>query len=189
MTGRHVRSESGWTLVEMLIVISLVVIMAGIATAGYTTAITRSKEAVLKEDLFRMRDALDQYFADRQEYPPSLDSLVSEGYLRTIPGRPLYQHEHELAVDPGRIRPEQSAVAGDLRCKERCGGTGDRRVALRRLVGFPARRPPGLRCSSVTARLAAPSSRLARRTPRQETDTSRFPQPAGFAGGFFLAAC
>ena len=89
MTGRHVRSESGWTLVEMLIVISLVVIMAGIATAGYTTAITRSKEAVLKEDLFRMRDALDQYFADRQEYPPSLDSLVSEGYLRTIPDDPF----------------------------------------------------------------------------------------------------
>ena len=83
------QSESGWTLVEMLIVISLVVIMAGIATISYTTAITRSREAVLKEDLFRMRDAIDQYFADRTEYPASLDMLVSEGYLRTIPDDPF----------------------------------------------------------------------------------------------------
>ena len=89
-TGGFVgQSESGWTLVEMLIVISLVVIMAGIATISYTTAITRSREAVLKEDLFRMRDAIDQYFADRTEYPASLDMLVSEGYLRTIPDDPF----------------------------------------------------------------------------------------------------
>ena len=52
--------QEGWTLVEMLIVIGLVIIMAGLATVGYGTAVTRSKEAVLKEDLFRMRDAIDQ---------------------------------------------------------------------------------------------------------------------------------
>ena len=83
------RSEFGWTLVEMLIVITLVVIMAGIATISYGTAITRSREAVLKEDLFRMRDAIDQYFADRTEYPASLDMLVTERYLRTIPDDPF----------------------------------------------------------------------------------------------------
>ena len=83
------RSESGWTLVEMLIVISLVVIMAGISVISYTTAVTRSREAVLKEDLFRMRDAIDQYFADRNEYPASLDELVSQGYLRTLPDDPF----------------------------------------------------------------------------------------------------
>ncbi len=74
---------------EMLIVITLVVIMAGIATISYGTAITRSREAVLKEDLFRMRDAIDQYFADRTEYPASLDMLVTERYLRTIPDDPF----------------------------------------------------------------------------------------------------
>ena len=83
------RFDSGWTLVEMLIVISLVVIMAGIATISYSSAIKRSREAVLKEDLFRMRDAIDQYFADRTEYPASLDMLVGEGYLRTIPDDPF----------------------------------------------------------------------------------------------------
>jgi len=83
------RSESGWTLVEMLIVISLVVIMAGISVISYSSAVTRSREAVLKEDLFRMRDAIDQYFADRNEYPTSLDELVTQGYLRTIPDDPF----------------------------------------------------------------------------------------------------
>ena len=73
----------------MLIVISLVVIMAGISVISYSTAVTRSREAVLKEDLFRMRDAIDQYFADRNEYPASLDALVSEGYLRSIPDDPF----------------------------------------------------------------------------------------------------
>jgi len=83
------RSESGWTLVEMLIVISLVVIMAGISVISYSSAVTRSREAVLKEDLFRMRDAIDQYFADRNEYPASLDELVTQGYLRTLPDDPF----------------------------------------------------------------------------------------------------
>ena len=73
----------------MLIVTMLVVIMAGLATIGYGTAVTRSREAVLKEDLFRMRDAIDQYFADRTEYPASLDTLVTEQYLRTIPDDPF----------------------------------------------------------------------------------------------------
>ncbi len=82
-------SECGFTLVEMLIVTMLVVIMAGLATIGYGTAVTRSREAVLKEDLFRMRDAIDQYFADRTEYPASLDMLVTEQYLRTIPDDPF----------------------------------------------------------------------------------------------------
>ena len=87
--GAMRRAESGWTLVEMLIVITLVVTMAGIATIGYGTAMTRSREAVLKEDLFRMRDAIDQYFADRTEYPASLDMLVTERYLRAIPDDPF----------------------------------------------------------------------------------------------------
>ncbi len=83
------RSEAGWTIIELMVVISLMAVLAGIATISYTTAITRSKEAVLKEDLFRMRDAIDQYFADRSEYPVSLDTLVSERYLRTIPDDPF----------------------------------------------------------------------------------------------------
>ncbi len=83
------RSESGWTIIEMMVVISLMAVLAGIATVSYTAAIRRSKEAVLKEDLFRMRDAIDQYFADRSEFPGSLDTLVSAQYLRSIPDDPF----------------------------------------------------------------------------------------------------
>ena len=88
MTARRA-GQHGWTLVELLIVITLITILAGIALAGYRTAVTRSQEAVMKEDLFRMRDAIDQYFADKSEYPPTLGALVSEGYLRQIPDDPF----------------------------------------------------------------------------------------------------
>lgn len=86
---RWCRSERGWTLIELVVVISLVAVLSTIALAGYRNAITRSKEAVLKEDLFRMRDAIDQYYADRGEYPMALPALVSDGYLRSIPDDPF----------------------------------------------------------------------------------------------------
>jgi general secretion pathway protein G len=87
--GRGQRAESGFTLIELLIVVTLIVILAGISLALYTTSITRSKEAVLKEDLFRMRDAIDQYNADKGHYPADLSSLVTDGYMRQVPKDPL----------------------------------------------------------------------------------------------------
>ena len=80
---------AGWTLIELTIVLSLVVILSTLALVGYRNAVTRSREAVLKEDLFRMREAIDQYYADRQSYPATLDSLVESGYLRAIPVDPF----------------------------------------------------------------------------------------------------
>jgi general secretion pathway protein G len=74
---------------ELMIVMALIVILAGIGLATYTNSVTRAKEAVLKEDLFRMRDAIDQYYADKNRYPPALDSLVSEKYLRAVPVDPF----------------------------------------------------------------------------------------------------
>ena len=79
----------GFTLIELLIVMSLIVILAGIGLVVHANSQTRAKEAVLKEDLFRMRDAIDQYYADKNAYPPSLESLVSEKYLRAIPQDPF----------------------------------------------------------------------------------------------------
>lgn len=70
---------------------SLIVVLAGIGLATYTNSVTRSKEAVLKEDLFRMRDALDQYYADKNKYPATLEDLVSEKYLRALPVDPFTQ--------------------------------------------------------------------------------------------------
>jgi general secretion pathway protein G len=86
-TGR--KRADGFTLVELMIVMAIIVILAGMASALYVNSIQRSKEAVLKSDLFRMRDAIDQYYADKNKYPASLDALVSEKYLRTVPVDPM----------------------------------------------------------------------------------------------------
>src|SRR5687767_8151640 len=83
------RCVRGFTLIELMIVMALIVILAGIGLAVHANSQTRAREAVLKEDLFRMRDAIDQYYADKNAYPPSLDALVSERYLRAIPVDPF----------------------------------------------------------------------------------------------------
>ncbi len=86
----HGRTRSGgFTLIELLVVMSLIVILAGIGLAVHANSQTRAREAVLKEDLFRMRDAIDQYYADKNAYPAALDALVTEKYLRAIPVDPL----------------------------------------------------------------------------------------------------
>ena len=83
------RTASGFTLIELLIVMSLIVVLAGIGLATHTNGQTRAREAVLKENLFRMRDSIDQYYADRNEYPSALDALVTGRYLRAVPIDPF----------------------------------------------------------------------------------------------------
>lgn len=82
---RSRRSDRGWTLIELLVVLSLIMILASLAMNQYKTSIRTAEEAALKSNLMRMRDAIDQYFADKGQYPASLATLVSEGYLRAIP--------------------------------------------------------------------------------------------------------
>ena len=80
---------AGFTLIEILIVMMIIVILAGISLALYTNSVTRSKEAVLKQDLFILREALDQYYADKNKYPASLEALVEEKYIRAVPEDPF----------------------------------------------------------------------------------------------------
>jgi len=84
-TRRLRENAAGFTLIELLVVISLVMILSAVAMASYNHSVQAAKEAALKSDLFHMRDAIDQYYADKGKYPDSLQSLVSEGYLRAIP--------------------------------------------------------------------------------------------------------
>ena len=86
---RAFRRSSGFTLIELMIVMALIVILAGIGLAVYGNSVTRAKEATLKEDLFRMRDSIDQYYADKNKYPSALSSLVEDKYLRMIPVDPF----------------------------------------------------------------------------------------------------
>lgn len=76
-------------MIELMVVVSLIVVLATLAMVGYRNSVVLTQEAVLKENLFRMRDAIDQYYADKAQYPPSLQALVSEGYLRRIPEDPF----------------------------------------------------------------------------------------------------
>jgi general secretion pathway protein G len=83
------RADRGFTMIELLVVISLIVILATMGMGLYKTSVIRAREATLKEDLFQMRDAIDQYYADKGQYPAALDSLVSDGYVRKIPKDPF----------------------------------------------------------------------------------------------------
>ena len=76
---RGVLFETGFTMIELMVVMSIIVILAGIGLTMYGNSVVRAKEAVLKEDLYRMRDAIDQYYADKNRYPASLDQLVESG--------------------------------------------------------------------------------------------------------------
>jgi general secretion pathway protein G len=85
----RIRNCSGFTLIELLVVISLISILAAMGMVQYKNQVRRTQESVLKTDLFHMRDAIDQYYADKGKYPSSLDALVSDGYLRKIPDDPI----------------------------------------------------------------------------------------------------
>lgn len=80
---------NGFTIIEVLVVMSLIVILASMGMTQYRSSITRAEEAVLKENLFRMNDAIDQFYADKNKWPSDLAELASEGYIRELPIDPM----------------------------------------------------------------------------------------------------
>ena len=118
------RADGGFTLVELLIVISLISILAAMGLVQYRNSVMSSKEAVLHTDLFRMRDAIDQYFADKTKYPSSLDSLVSEGYLRKLPEDPITKSADTWTTVPAEPDPSNpSSEPGVYDVKSGAQGT------------------------------------------------------------------
>lgn len=86
---RLLKGTYGFTLIEVMVVVAIVGILASLAQPMFRTAAVKAREAALKENLFNMRNVIDQYFADNGEYPDSLANLVDKGYLRSIPVDPF----------------------------------------------------------------------------------------------------
>ena len=102
---KKITRARGFTLIEVLIVVTLVVVLASIGMPTYQNSVRRSREAVLREDLFRLRDAIDQYYADKNKYPQTLQDLVSDGYLREIPKDPMTDSADTWTVEPAEPDP------------------------------------------------------------------------------------
>lgn len=83
------KGEDGFTLIELVIVMAIIAILASIAVPSYLASVKSAKEAVLKEDLHVMRDAIDSYTMDKGKAPQGLDDLVQAGYLKSIPTDPM----------------------------------------------------------------------------------------------------
>ena len=120
------RRSSGFTLLEMMIDISIMVILMSIALPIYNQSVVRSREAVLRNDLFQLRSLISQYTLDKQKAPQSLDDLVSAGYIKFVPKDPMtnepnwevVQEDVLLAVDqqdPGLsdVKSASSATSSD----------------------------------------------------------------------------
>jgi len=96
---RNRRNQSGFTLIELLVVMAIISILATLAIPYFAQAIKHAREAVLKEDLQTMRMAIDSYTMDKQKAPQSLDDLVQEGYLKSIPEDPLTHSKDSWVTD------------------------------------------------------------------------------------------
>jgi general secretion pathway protein G len=109
MEDRKPNGAAGFTLLELLVVMTIIGILAAVAIPALRDSPQRAREAALKEDLFTMRSTIDQFHGDKGYYPPDLATLVSDGYLRQIPIDPMTKSRDTWVVSYEELDPSSEA--------------------------------------------------------------------------------
>jgi general secretion pathway protein G len=114
MIKKHLDTQKkGFTLIEIIIVFTLIGILVGLGLPQYKYAAKRAREAVLKEDLYQFRTLIDQYYTDKMKYPLSLQTLVDDGYLAAIPVDP-FTRSSETWVEVQQTLTEDDMMSVDI---------------------------------------------------------------------------
>lgn len=111
VTGKGRHASAGFTLIELMVVMSIIVTLATIGLVQYRQSVIFTREAVLKDDLFKMKEAIDQYYADKNQYPAALEDLVTSGYLREVPKDPFTSSNTSWQTIPAEPDPNNPTAA------------------------------------------------------------------------------
>jgi general secretion pathway protein G len=117
-TGRKQAGEQGFTLIELIIVVAIIGILVGVALPAYRTSVIKAKEAVMREDLWILRDSINQHFTDKGHYPADLNALVEAGYIKAVPVDPITKSSDTWVTEDAEsddADPDQPSGIKDVR--------------------------------------------------------------------------